>query len=116
MDKDRDPNRYNLGEIDAILRKADEVPPVHPFLIEHLRENFPRPIVQSWDPNEVFANNWFQAGAEAVLDYLDGLVHKGEDTPSTIQREKEQTKDVFYSPKAEGESPDPRRTRPGNGR
>lgn len=95
---------YSAGEIDRILRKADEAPPVHPHLIEHLREKFPRPNSGSLDPHEVFADNWWQRGAEQVINYLSTLVKTG-DEPS----QKQETSYELSRAEAEDHGPDPRR-------
>lgn len=82
--------------IDSVLSKSNENPPVHPHLIEHLREKFSRPAPYAGvSMEEAFRYQVMQAGHEAVIDYLESLVKQG-DTPDEFEQ-------------TEGAGPDPRR-------
>lgn len=66
---------------DKILGTPDDNPPVHPHLVEHLREKFSRPAPSPFMSAETcHAQNHQQFGMEAVIDYLETLITKG-DTP-----------------------------------
>lgn len=97
---------YEPGEIDAILRKADDNPPVHPHLIEHLREKFVFNLpVYPMGPAET-ALDWVanRQGEQRVIDYLATLVNTGQGVP-----QEENTKHELSRTEAESAGSDPRR-------
>lgn len=101
--------QYEPGEIDRILRKADENPPVHPHLIEHLREVFkvttmnvvPAGLTMA---EAAIAHNSVQVGQQALIDYLATLVNSGQGVP-----EEENRDDELPRTEAESAGSDPRR-------
>lgn len=100
--------RYEPGEIDAILRKADDNPPVHPHLIEHLREKFAIKLPTYLMGTGDCALQWVSRGQgqQEVIDYLATLVNPGQGVP-----EEENQRDELPRTEAESAGSDPRRPR-----
>lgn len=98
---------YEPGEIDAILRKADDNPPVHPHLIEHLREKFAvkLPTWQVCNGEMALSHLAGQQGEQRVIDYLATLVNTGQGLTS----EEENTTHELPRTEAESAGTDPRR-------
>lgn len=85
------------SQIDRVLKKSNENPPVHPHLIEHLREKFSLSLPKNGQPTGESSLAWLSraSGQSEVIDYLETLINQG-DNP-----------DEPFS--TESESPDPRR-------
>ena len=75
-------------------------PPVHPLLVEHLRERFPNVSAAYDDPNKTFASAWYKAGQEALIAYLETLINN----PPTegASDEPEQTESTSTDPRRPG--------------
>lgn len=107
-----DPIGYQPGEMDRILREPSDTPPVHPHLIEHLRETF-KVTTMNVVPSRlsyaeaVMAHNSVQIGQQALIDYLATLVNTGQGLTSEDLEEKKQ--DELSRTEAEGTGSDPRR-------
>jgi hypothetical protein len=108
---------YEAGEIDRVLRQADEHPPVHPHLIEHLREKFAI-FIPGCDPRnpggmaeQALLETGYMLGRQAVIDYLSTLVNTAQGS-----LHQENLADEFPRPKAESPGTDPFRARPSNRR